>query len=1162
MEFLVLGPLEVRDGGRVLPLGGAKQRAALAMLLLHRNEVVSRDRLVDGLWGDTPPASSAEALYAYISRLRKALHEEGHPERLVTRPPGYLLRVGEGELDLQRLEVLIDEGRRALAANDPQAAAEALQCGLALFRGPPLEDLTYVPFAQVEIGRLDDVRLAAVELRIDADLELGRDAELINELQALVTEHPLRERFWAQLMLALYRSGRQGEALDGYDRARRTLADQLGVDPGQPLQRLQRRMLEGDPSLEPVTTAPSSTIATSGEEPTQGTNRTRGAPGYAESQSVAPLASEPGGRRRSRWLGRPWAAATTGMLILLAIISTFLIRNGRTSEHGTATYGAGTVLLNLKTGKPVGFIPRAQLAISGYPFFSGGHFWVNNFTPNSFVEIDPSNGRILKQVTPPPDPGAKGDWVSATPFTVQGNTLWAVSGDDLVKMDIGLDRQVDRFRLNDYVPGGRGLAQGVAVGGGSVWVSRDVGPGQVVRLDPATGRVQHRFDNLPPHDQLAFGDGSLWVADESGMARIDATTNQVTHVGGIQGNTWVEAGGGYGWTSDSHKGVVYKVNQAGEIADTYDVGIGANFMGYTGGTLWVGATDEGTATGIDAATGKTTTYRFGHPVETATAGDGVLLAMLDPGKTAERFFSSFTGTTAKFFADSDELLRNEPALDANPAAYQIENATCAKLLNYPDAPPPQGWQLRPEVARTMPTVSRDGRTYTFTVRSGYRFSPPSNQRVTSETFRYSIERVLSPKLAQYPGPQNQPGPRLINDIVGEQAYRNGLADHVAGLRARGDILSITLTKPSADFLERLALPYFCAVPIGTPFVPGAPSRGLGHPTGGYGDLYIDSAGPYYVAEFNNEHWVILKRNPNYHGPRPHALDVIEIREGVDASAALGRVQSQGWDGISHMTDPLLVPGGALARRWGATSASGGQRYFLTPLAATRFIAFNTQHGIFADPRVRRAASLALDRNALAGVWGDAPTDQLLSPALPDARHGDSAPASPSIAKAAALMRGRGGHAVMPVVAGCLSCLQAARIVHTALAKIGITVQVRKVGSISAGLSQEGSFDLLDARAEILYPDSASFVTQALQSIPEGWVPAGVQARIQRLADSTGNHRQTGAAVLAKRLTANDAVLAAYSTPQVSQFFSPRLGCRIFPPFGYGVDFAALCPPGE
>src|SRR5437773_2254951 len=227
---------------------------------LHHNDVVPHDRLVDGLWGDSPPASTTEALYAYISRLRKALHEEGHPERLVTRPPGYLLRVDEGEFDLQRLEALIDEGRRALASQEPRAAAAALHEGLALFRGAPLEDLAYAPFAQAESGRLDDVRLTALELRIDADLELGRDTELIGELQALVAMHPLRERFWAQLMLALYRSGRQGEALDGFDRARRALAEQLGVDPGQPLQRLQRRMLEGDPSLEPAPIAAPATI--------------------------------------------------------------------------------------------------------------------------------------------------------------------------------------------------------------------------------------------------------------------------------------------------------------------------------------------------------------------------------------------------------------------------------------------------------------------------------------------------------------------------------------------------------------------------------------------------------------------------------------------------------------------------------------------------------------------------------------------------------------------------------------------------------------------------------------------------------------------------------------------------------------------------------------
>jgi DNA-binding SARP family transcriptional activator/ABC-type oligopeptide transport system substrate-binding subunit len=1158
VEFLVLGPLEVRDGGRILPLGGAKQRAALALLLLRHNEVVSRDRLVDGLWGDSPPVSTTDALYAYISRLRKALHEEGHAERLVTRAPGYMLRVDEGELDLQRLEALVAKGRQALAAHDPQTAAAALHEGLALFRGSPLEDLSYAPFAQVEIRRLDDVRLVAVELRIDADLELGRDAELIGELQALVAQHPLRERFWAQLMLALYRSGRQGEALDGFDRARLTLADQLGVAPGQPLQRLQRRMLEGDPSLDQFTTATSSTIATSGKESAPRTNQTRGAPESAESQPVAPLTGETGRRRRHGLPRRRWAA-TTGMAIVLAMLSAFLIRNGRTTEDGVAPYRAGTVLLSLKTGKQVGFIPRAQLAMAGYPFFSGGHFWVNNFTPNSFVEIDPSSGRILKQIIPPPDPGAQGDWVSANPFTVQGNTLWAISGDDLAKIDIGRDRQVDRFRLNDYVPGGRGLAQGVAVGGGSVWVSRDVGPGQVVRLDPATGRVQHRFDNLSPHDQLAFGDGSLWVADESGMARIDAKTNLVTHVGGIQGNTWVVAGGGYGWTSDSHKGVVYKVNRAGEIADTYNVGIGASWMSYTGGELWVAAIDEGTVTGINATTGKATTYRFGHPVETATAGNGVLLAMLDPGQTAEGFFSSFTGTTAKLFADTDELLRNEPALDANNAAYQIENATCAKLLNYPDAAPPEGWQLRPEVARDMPTVSPDGRTYTFTLRSGYRFSPPSNQRVTAETFRYSIERVLSPKLAQYPGPRNQPGPRLINDIAGEEAFRSGAADHIAGLRARGDTLSITLTKPSPDFLERLALPYFCVVPIGTPFVAGAPSQGLDRTVGGY----IDSAGPYYVAEFNNEHWVILKRNPNYHGPRPHALDVIEVREGVDASAALDRVQNQGWDGITHMSDPLLDPGGALAQRWGAASAataSGGQRYFLAPLAATRFIAFNTQRGIFAEPRVRRAASLVLDRSALAAVWGDAPTDQLLSPALPGSRRAETTPPAPSTAKAEALMNGRTGHVVMPVLAGCARCSQTAHLVQNSLATIAIYVRIENIRSTRQAFSHGGSFDLLDSKAEILYPDSASFLTQVLESIPRGWEPADARMKINRVANRSGDHRQSAAAKLAQRLSSNDVLLAAYSTPQTSEFLSPRLGCRIFSPFGYGVDLSALCLP--
>jgi ABC-type transport system substrate-binding protein len=996
------------------------------------------------------------------------------------------------------------------------------------------------------------VRLAAVELRIDADLGLGRDAELINELQALVTEHPLRERFWAQLMLALYRSGRQGEALDGYDRARRTLADQLGVDPGPGLQLLQRQILDHDSALESATTSATATAASEPPSPPQPADAS-GPPHMPNRAGSAEPGLHPSRHRLA-------AIGVAVAIIAAALVGNLVFSHGESAGTPRATYRPGTVLVNVTTGKEVGFIPKARLEESAYPIFSGGHFWVVDFSPSAFVEIDPSNGRIMRQVSPPTrDPKVRGDSHSLTLFTVQGNALWAVSGDDVVQMDIALDREVNRFRLDHYVRGPPGLAEGVALGGGSVWVSRDVGTGQVLRLNPVTGKVEHRFDNLPMHEQLSYGDGSLWIADERGIARIDAATNELTRVDGIKGSMFVVAGGGFGWTSGTAKGLVYKIDQTGQLAATYPVGLGDAFMSYANGRLWVGAGDPGTVTGIDGATGKTTTYRFGHPVETITAGGDVVLAMLDSGPTVEGFFNSFQGRVAKFFADSGELgLGDEAALDPDQAAYQIEYATCAKLLNYPDRPTPGGLQLQPEVARAMPTVSRGGRTYTFAIRPGYRFSPPSNQPVTAETFRYSIERALSPKLASYPYQHVPPGPQLISDIEGERAFRRGAATHISGLRAHGDTLSITLTRPSPDFLERLTTPFFCPVPIGTPFVPGGPHQGG---TNTFIGGYIDSAGPYYVQHFANERWVILKRNSNYHGPRPHALDVIAIREGVAASAALDRVQNGGWDGITSMTDPLLVRGGPLDQHWGAISASRRQRYFLAPLAATRFLAFNTQRGVFADPRVRRAASLALDRNALAAVWGDAPTDQLLSPALPDARLGDSPPPSPSIAKASALMRGRGGRAVMPVVAGCVSCLQTAHLVHTALAKIGITVLVRTVGSTSKGFSHEGSFDLLDARTEILYPDSASFLTQALQSIPEGWVPAAVQARIQRLASSTGNHRQTGGAKMARRLTANDAVLAVYSTPQVSEFFSPRLGCRIFPPFGYGVDFAALCPPG-
>ena len=248
MDFRLLGPLEASEQDRPLPLGGVKQRSLLAILLLNANELVSSDRLIDQLWGGSPPATASKSIQVYVSRLRKSLGEG----RIATHPPGYILRASPGELDLARFEQLAAEASRG----PPASAAGKLREALALWRGPALADLAYESFAQVEVARLEEMRLSVLEQRIDADLALGRHAELIGELEALVARHPLRERLRCQLMLALYRSARQAEALDAYRAARRELSEELGLEPCAELQRLEQAILQHDPALEPERAAP------------------------------------------------------------------------------------------------------------------------------------------------------------------------------------------------------------------------------------------------------------------------------------------------------------------------------------------------------------------------------------------------------------------------------------------------------------------------------------------------------------------------------------------------------------------------------------------------------------------------------------------------------------------------------------------------------------------------------------------------------------------------------------------------------------------------------------------------------------------------------------------------------------------------------------------
>jgi DNA-binding SARP family transcriptional activator len=263
-DFRILGELEVWQDGRPVPVTGTRRRAVLAILLLHAGEVVSSDRLLDDVWGEDQPAAGMTALRVRISQLRRALGPGG--EQLETRPAGYVLRLAPGQLDLRRFEDLVAHGGRALADGDPAAAAPLLDEALGLWRGPPLADFAYAAFAQAPIARLAELRLAAIEMRAEAGLALGRHATLVAELQALVQEHPLRERLCGQLMLALYRCGRQSEALEAYRTAHRRLSEDVGLDPGPELQALERRILDRDPTLQldpagpPRATAPAARV--------------------------------------------------------------------------------------------------------------------------------------------------------------------------------------------------------------------------------------------------------------------------------------------------------------------------------------------------------------------------------------------------------------------------------------------------------------------------------------------------------------------------------------------------------------------------------------------------------------------------------------------------------------------------------------------------------------------------------------------------------------------------------------------------------------------------------------------------------------------------------------------------------------------------------------
>ncbi|HYB29899.1 MAG TPA: ABC transporter substrate-binding protein [Solirubrobacteraceae bacterium] len=1105
IEFRVLGSFEVVDDGGSVALGGPKQRALLAVLLLHRGEAVSTDRLIDEIWGERPPASANKLVQGYVSNLRKVLGDG----LLVTQGHGYLLVTGSGRTDVDRFDALVGRGREALERGDALTAAAVLREALGVWRGPPLADFAYEPFAQAEIARLEEARLAALEDRIDADLASGEHARLVGELEALVREHPARERLRGQLMLALYRSGRQADALEAYREGRGWLRDELGLEPGHQLRDLERAILAQDPALD-----------------------LRGADRPAALRRVV-------ARRR-----RGGILIAGGAAVLLCAIA--LVAMELPSSATVAVLAPPNSLAAIDTGSnrvtavvPVGTRP-------GPIAYGAGSLWIGNLDDETVSRVDPATLQMLRTIP-------MGDPPTAVAFA--GRRAWVVDSDPTATFvtATSIDPQFDAIggtvRIGNVVPG---TAAAAVSQGDTLWVAPF--SGELTRLDGGTGAVMQQTDPNSAPAGIAIGAGAIWTTDSEAdtVTRVDPTGLVAAYPVGHD-PTGIAVGDGAVWVADMGDDAVVRVDPSTyAVTNTIPVGDAPSGVTFGAGSVWVANSGDGTVTRIDPGANRAVaTIRVGGSPQAVIVAAGRVWVTID-APTIPPTASAAPGGTLKADA-ADDVDYMDPALAYYYLSWELLYATCAKLLNYPDKSGLAGSQLVPEVAQSLPTISDGGRTYTFKIRSGFRFSPPSDAPVTAQTFKYTIERSLNPATV------NKSGAPLVpefDDIVGARAYMTGKAADIAGVIARGDTLTIRLVAPEPDLPTLLAQPFFCAVPTDTPINP-------------QGVRVIPSAGPYDVASYTPGQGVVLTRNPNYHGSRPHRLARIELQVNIPGARAVAQVQGgtadYAVDGEVDSSDAAT-----LAARYGPDSPAarqGHQQYFVDPLPQLSAYALNTHRPLFANVRLRQAVNYAVNRTALARLGDDPsmlpapPTDHYLPPGIPGYQDVHVYPLTPDLAKARQLARGHTGATAVLYTCDVTPCPQQAQIITADLAAIGIHVETKtfSVTTLYTKYTTPGEpFDIgyFDWSAD--YPDPYDFLNLLLEDGTE--VPTlqdqAVRRELAAAAQLAGPRRYLTYGKLDLEIARDAAPLIAYANPPEHEFFSARVGCQTYA--FYGLDLAALC----
>jgi ABC-type transport system substrate-binding protein/DNA-binding SARP family transcriptional activator len=930
LTFGILGPLEVKHGATPVRVGGPRQRALLALLLCHANRVVSRDQLIDELLSDQPAGSAERMLRVHVSRLRKALSEAedaGEP-RLRARPPGYVLHVSPGELDLDRFDDLTAAGRQALAGGDPASAAALLREAESLWRGRPLADLESESFTRSEVQRLEALRLGLVEDRIEADLAVGRHTALCSELERLAAEHPLHERLRGQLMLALYRSGRQADALDSYRAARSLLVEELAVEPGPQLRRLQRAILHHDPALD---------LPSPQTQPQSGPEG--GSPPVVPAAASEP-ARHPAAPGRRHWSRR--AALAAGVAIALAGIAAFV----PLSRHATSAMPLNANLLALVS--PTNGAVQATVPLHAPPTdvaAGAGSLWAAEASAGLVVRIDPARHAVAATIPVGTNPSR---------IATGGGQVWVLDPADRTVSRI--DPRTDTVAQTISLPS---RPSDLLLSAGSLWVSSQ-DAGTVAKIDPGSGRIVSAARTGGDPGGLAAADSAVWVAtDRTGtVVQIDPRTGTAAKAIRVGDAPAVAAGGAAGlWVLDPLDATVSHVDpRHGAVTATVALGGTPAAMVQSGGGIWIADGQHGTLLRVAAGDAVVTRFQLGEHLTALTAADGGLWAAIAAAGPSHR---GGTLTSMTSYAVIDTI---DPAAGTsnNVAPTQFFGLVNDGLVTLDHAAGPDGSRLVPDLALALPEPADHGRSYTFRLRPGIRYSTGAFVRPSDVT--RSFQRLFA---------NGGSGVTYYQALLGATACEKApqTCDLSRGIAAddRAGTVTFHLTRPDPDFLYKLTLAYADVLPAATPL------RQAGTP--------LPATGPYLISRYLPGRELLLIRNPYFRewsaAAQPAGYpDQIRIRLDLGPAAGTAAVARGEADFMPN-----------LGRNPGGTGyfAQHHSQVRVNPVLITGFMFLNVRTPPFDDVRVRQAVNLALDRGLVVDDYGGPvaaqPTCQILPPDL-------------------------------------------------------------------------------------------------------------------------------------------------------------------------------------